>query len=240
MKLLKKLYGLCLQLLFPLRCPVCDDIVTPFGEKICTDCMKKLKYVTPPRCMKCGKQLEEEEQEYCWDCCETKHFFVRGRALYDYGSVASSIYRFKYGGRREYADFYGEEIARYLGEFIRQIQPQALIPIPLHSVRQRKRGYNQAFLLASAISRYTGVPVCDKILIRTQNTVPLKELNPGERQNNLKKAFHIKGNDVKLKTILLIDDIYTTGSTMDEATFTLLQAGVESVYFITLACGRGI
>ncbi len=240
MKLIKKVYQLCLQLLFPLRCPVCDDIVTPFGEKICLDCMKKLRYVTPPRCMKCGKRLEEEEQEYCHDCSDKKHVFVRGRALYEYGSAAVSVYRFKYGNRREYADFYGEEVARYLGEFITQVQPDALIPIPLHPVRKRKRGYNQALLLANAISRYTGVPVCDKMLVRIKNTVPLKQLNPAERQNNLKKAFLMKRNDVKLKTVILIDDIYTTGSTMDEAAKALMTAGVEKVYFITLACGAGI
>ena len=239
-RLLRKLYRICLQLLFPLRCPVCDDIVTPFGEKICLDCMKKLKYVTPPRCLKCGKKLQEEEEEYCRDCSHIKHLFVRGRALYDYGSVAASVYRFKYGNRREYADFYGEEIARYLGDFIRQVRPEGLIPIPLHRARKRKRGYNQALLLANAISRYTGVPVCDKILVRVKNTIPLKQLNPKERQNNLKKAFQLKRNDVKLKTIILIDDIYTTGSTMDEAASVLLAAGVERVYFITLACGAGM
>ncbi len=240
MRLLEKIYGLCLQLLFPLRCPVCDDIVAPFGRKICPLCRQKLRYVTEPVCMKCGKQLEEEEQEYCRDCAAVKHLFTRGRALYEYDSAAASVYRFKYNGRREYADFYGEEIARHLGDFISRVRPQALIPIPLHPARRRKRGYNQAFLLARAISRYTGVPVCDKMLVRIKNTVPLKQLNPGERQNNLKKAFHIKGNDVKLKTILLIDDIYTTGSTMDEAAAVLLKAGTENVYFITVACGRGI
>ena len=84
------------------------------------------------------------------------------------------------------------------------------------------------------------MPVCDKILVRVKNTIPLKQLNPKERQNNLKKAFQLKGNDVKLKTIILIDDIYTTGSTMDEAASVLLAAGVERVYFITLACGAGM
>ena len=61
-KYLRKGINACIQLLFPLRCPVCDEIVTPFGEKICFDCMKKLKVITPPRCLKCGKKLEDEEQ----------------------------------------------------------------------------------------------------------------------------------------------------------------------------------
>lgn len=234
------LWKTLVQLVYPLRCPVCDQIVTPYGEKICLECMKKLQYIEPPYCLKCGKKLEDEEQEFCRDCAKKTHFFLRGRALYGYDSVAKSIYRLKYGNRREYASFYGEDVARYLGEFIRRIQPDGLIPIPLHAARKRKRGYNQAKLLADAISYYTGVPVYDKIVVRIRNTVPLKKLNPVERQNNLKKAFIIRGNDVKLKTVILIDDIFTTGSTIDEVAKVLLEAGVERIYFITLACGNGV
>ena len=227
-------------LLFPLRCPVCDDIVTPFGEKICLECMKKLRYITPPRCMRCGKKLDSGEKEYCHDCGVKTHRYVRGRALYEYGSIAPGIYRFKYGGRQEYADFFGEDAVRYLGDFIREVNPDGLVPIPLHRSRQRKRGYNQAFLLARAIGSYAGVPVYDNLLKRVKNTVPLKRLNPQERQNNLKKAFIMVGNDVKLKTIMIIDDIYTTGSTVDEAAAVLMDGGVEEVYFLALSCGAGL
>ncbi len=233
-----------MQLLFPLRCPVCDDIVSPFGEKICLDCMRKLRYVAPPRCLKCGKHIEEEGREYCHDCAKGRHRFTRGRSLYEYESVAKSIYRFKYGGRREYADFYGEEVARYLGGFLKQAHPAGILPIPLHARRLRKRGYNQAELLADAIGRYMGLPVYRKIVERVRDTTPMKLLNPQERQNNLKKAFHIVGNDVKLgerlPCVLLVDDIYTTGTTMDEVAGTLLDAGVKEVYFVTLASGRGL
>ncbi|MCM1043980.1 MAG: ComF family protein [Candidatus Gastranaerophilales bacterium] len=226
-----------LQLLFPLRCPVCDRIA-PYGEKICLSCMERLKPITPPWCMKCGKKLREDG-ELCGDCRKRTHLFVRGRALYEYESVAPSIYRMKYGNRREYAAFFGEETARYLGDFIQKIRPDALIPIPLHKKRIRKRGYNQAALLAREIGDRTGVPVYEDLLIRVKNTVPLKRQNPEERQNNLKKAFIIAQNDVKLKTIILIDDIYTTGSTMDEAAATWRTAGVENIYFIALSSGAG-
>ncbi len=239
-------YDWLLQLLFPRRCPVCDGIVMPFGEKICLGCIPKLRYVTPPRCLKCGKKIANAAEEYCPDCMNraqrglSEHAFVSGRSLYEYDSVAPSIYRFKYGGRREYAAFFGEELARYLGEYIRDRGIEGLIPVPLHRSRQRKRGYNQAKLLAKSLSGYTGVPVYDKILVRTKNTLPMKRLNPAERQNNLKKAFNIRQNDVKLKVVLLIDDIYTTGTTVDAAARVLLAAGVEQVYFLTLACGRGL
>lgn len=228
-----------LSLLFPTRCPVCDDIVTPYGEKICLGCMEQLKLLTPPWCMRCGKKLKED-REFCEDCKKKVHYFVRGRALYEYHSVASSIYRMKYGKRQEYAEFFGEEMGRYLQNFIGQVNPDGIIPVPLHRKRHNKRGYNQALLLAKALGAYLKIPVYDKLLLRTKNTLPLKLQNPAERQNNLKKAFIMARNDVKLKTILLVDDIYTTGSTIDEVTRVLHQSGVEKVYFVTLACGAGV
>ncbi len=236
--------GLAVQLLFPLRCPVCDEIVTPFGEKICLECMKKLRYVTQPRCYRCGKKLEDEEKEYCRDCSTRRHLFVQGRALYEYDCIAPAIYRFKYGNRREYADFFGEEMALYLGDFLRSVHPDGLIPVPLHRKRLRRRGYNQASLLARVLGKRLQIPVYDKLAARVKNTTPLKLLDPRERQNNLKKAFHIVGNDVKLgkkiKSVVIVDDIYTTGSTIDEMSRVLLETGVERVYFVTLACGKGI
>ena len=165
---------------------------------------------------------------------------MQGRALYEYESVALSIYRFKYGGRREYADFFGEQMAEYLGNFIRSVEPDALIPIPLHRRRKAVRGYNQAELLARALGKRLGIPVYADFMVREKNTAPLKYENPEERQNNLKKAFNILQNDVKLKRVMIVDDIYTTGSTMDEAARVLKGVGVQEIYFVTLACGAGV
>lgn len=228
-----------LQLIFPRRCPVCDEIVRPYGRKICSGCRRKLRLLTPPWCLRCGKKLYDDG-ELCADCRCRNHTFVRGRALYEYSGVVSSIYRLKYGKRQEYAEFFGEEIAYFLGDFIRKINPDGLVPIPLHRKRQKKRGYNQAALLAEAVGRGMGIPVYDNLVLRVKNTVPLKKQNPQERQNNLKKAFIIRQNDVKLDTIILIDDIYTTGSTVDEVAAVLRSHGVRSVYVITLACGIGV
>ena len=232
-----------IQLFFPLRCPVCDGIVRPFGEKICTECIPKLPPLSPPWCNRCGKKLLLEEG-ICSDCRSKKHYFVRGRSVYEYKGVAEAIYRFKYRNRKEYADFFGEETAKYLGDFLRKLRPDYLIPIPLHRKRFLKRGYNQAALLAEAIGNYTNIPVLSNGLIRKKNTVPLKLLKPQERQNNLENAFTIGKNDVKLrvnsKVIVLVDDIYTTGASVDEATKVLLQAGAKEVYFVTLASGTGV
>ena len=228
-----------LQLLFPLRCPVCDDIVTPYGRKICVDCEKKLRLLTPPWCMKCGKKLYEETS-FCIDCIKKPHKFVRGRALYEYGSVAASIYRFKYGKRQEYADFFGEQMAKYLEPFVREVQPDGLLPIPLHRRRKNKRGYNQAQLLAESLGRQLNIPVYSEMVYRVKNTAPLKLQNPVERQNNLKRAFNIAQNDVKLNTIIIIDDIYTTGSTIDAVAKVCREAGIANVYFLTVSIGYGL
>lgn len=238
-KKLKKIAGVLSDILYPLHCPVCDGIVAPPGERICADCLGGLKLLTPPWCMKCGRKVEEGE-EYCADCRAREHVYDRGRALYEYDSAAQSIYRFKYGGRREYAGFYGEQVAECLGGFLRDVKPDALIPIPLHRRRRAHRGYNQAELLARALGEEVNVPVYPRLLTRVRDTVPQKQLNPAERQNNLKKAFHISGNDVKSKVTVVIDDIYTTGTTMDEAARALREAGADRVYFIALACGTGI
>lgn len=239
-RIMKKTGETVLQLLFPRRCPVCDGIVRPFGEKICPECLSKLKVVASPWCMRCGKKLTEE-REFCSDCKRREHKYDRARTLYEYGCAAPSIYRFKYGGRQEYGEFFGEEMGRYLGDFIRRAHPDVIVPIPLYCGKLRKRGYNQAACLAKALGRSLGLPVDEKLVKRVRNTAPMKRLNPAERQNNLKKAFIIGRNDVKLyDRIILVDDIYTTGTTLDEVAALLKAHGVSKVYCVTLACGSGV
>jgi ComF family protein len=228
-----------IDLLFPRRCPVCDRPVKPFGEKICTDCIPQMPVLSGPVCMKCGRKILREGA-YCRDCLERPHAFRRGRSVYEYEGAARSIYRFKYSGRQEYAGYYGQVTARLLKDFIRDVKPDALVPVPLHPKRYAKRGYNQAECFARALSKETGIPVRSGYLRRTRNTLPMKNLQGSERQNNVKRAFIVPRNDVKLKTIIIIDDIYTTGTTVDEATRALRAAGVKDVYFITLAGGAGI
>ncbi|MDO4294008.1 MAG: ComF family protein [Eubacteriales bacterium] len=227
------------DLLFPRRCPVCDRPVKPAGALICKECAGKLSYVRPPACMKCGKALREEGQEYCYDCAHKKHEYDRGISLYHYGSIRRTVYRFKYGGRQEYAAFLGQEMACRLGRQLLAWQPDALVPVPLHAARLRKRGYNQAQLLAEETGRLLGIPVCSDWLVRVKNTAPQKLLDGRERQNNLKKAFHIREDDVKLKTIVIIDDIYTTGSTIDEIARECRRRGVLRIYFAALSIGDG-
>jgi ComF family protein len=153
--------------------------------------------------------------------------------------VKESVYRLKYSNRREYAISYAQELARVYGGWIEEKGVEALVPIPLHPKRQRRRGYNQAQLIARELGRLLDIPVETKLLKRVINTRPQKELNDKERKNNLKKAFKICTNDVQLNQVLLVDDIYTTGSTMDGAAEELKKAGVGNVYVVSACIGRG-
>ena len=102
----------------------------------------------------------------------------------------------------------------------------------------RIRGYNQAALLAEVLGEITGISVDEDILVRVKNTKPLKQLNDKERRRSIRGAFSVR-KSVWAKTIVLIDDIYTTGSTLDEAARVLLKAGAEKVYFLTISIGQG-
>ncbi len=225
------------DLLFPRRCPVCDRPVRFPGKEICPECEPKLIPVREPICRKCGKQLLQPEREYCHDCIRKPHTYDRGIALYTYQSSRAALYRCKYEGRREYAAFFGRAAAKHLGRQIRAWKPDALIPIPLHPERLKKRGYNQAALAAECLGRELDIPVFSDYLTRTRNTLPQKAVEGGLRKINLKNSFKIVQNDVKLSTIVIVDDIYTTGSTIDAAAEVCRLAGVKQIYFVTLAIG---
>jgi ComF family protein len=170
-----------------------------------------------------------------------QHFYTRGISLCSYnGIMRESIYRFKYGGRKEYAKAYGRLMGHRFGAMLKRAGVEGIVPVPLHPKREYQRGYNQAALLAEALGRETGIRVYQDYILRTRYTQPMKTLSAPERQNNLKKAFKIGRDDVKLKVIIVIDDIYTTGSTIDAVAKVLIEAGALRVYFMTLAIGEDI
>ena len=229
------------DLVFPRRCPFCDGYAE-FGQLLCTTCRKKEKelLIKEPWCMKCGKPIREEKEEYCLACRTGRHLFTRGRSLYEYREFAPSIYRFKYEDRREYAEYFGKQIARYLGPEIRAWKPDVLIPVPLHERKLSERGFNQAELLAVSMGKALNIPVLPRAIMRVSDTLPQKYLDPAERHKNLQNAFKIGISSVKSKKAVLVDDVYTTGSTIDACAEVLLRSEAADVYFITLATGKGI
>lgn len=159
------------------------------------------------------------------------------------GVMQESVARFKYGGRREYGVFFGKLLWERQGEWIRRIAPDVLVPVPLHHSRFRKRGYNQAQVLAKELGQYAGVPVADDLLVRVQNTLPQKELTVREREQNLQHAFamniRIRRLYENIKCVILIDDIYTTGSTVEMCSCKLQEAGIDQIYVLCLCIGQG-
>lgn len=229
-----------LDILYPRRCPVCHEIVMPKGSLICPECKKKLSYVKQPACKKCGKELSQETGEYCLDCMRRKPQYEWGVSLLNYDKVArDSISAFKYKNRREYADFYAEELLKKYGKRLQGIHGDALVPVPVHPARRRRRGFNQAEVLARRLSAPLGLPVRTDLLIRTRKTLPQKQLNDRERLKNLTQAFRAVRTGRPVRTVILVDDIYTTGSTVEACTAALKGIGIEKVYVISIAIGKG-
>ncbi|MDE6903886.1 MAG: ComF family protein [Lachnospiraceae bacterium] len=226
-----------MDLLYPPRCPICDEVAAE-GFSICLKCRKKIRAVEEPVCKKCGKPLGNVRQEFCSDCSKRSHAFAQGKSLWIYEKyVRDSIYRFKYQNRRDYGKVYAKEMAETYGEWICQNHIQAIVPIPLYPGKKKRRGFNQAEEAAVELGRILGIPVKRNLLIRTRDTRPQKELNVSERKNNLKKSFKSTENVVQLEYILIVDDIYTTGSTIDAASLVLREAGAGKIYFCCIGIG---
>lgn len=232
-------WGHVLSIIYPHRCPVCDRI-PEYGRRICPECEKELVFIEEPVCKSCGKPLEMEQEEYCYDCNRHAHKYDSGKALLIYqGKVRDSLWRFKYRNRREYAYYYAKKTAEQYGRWILQRGVEAVVPVPLHKQRRKERGYNQAELYARHLGKLLGIPVETRLLFRIKKTVPQKQLDDAQRKNNLKKAFKCAPNIVQFKKILIVDDIYTTGSTIDAAAEAVKCAGVQQVFFVCISIGRG-
>ena len=243
-KELKKVLDEIIDLVFPPRCPVCDRplLISDKDRGICRKCIEILPVIKGDRCIKCGRALDDKNEEnMCAECKKNPvRNFDRGMALCEYDdTVRHMIYRFKYGKRREYGDVLGRLMGKRFAASIKRAGIQGVIPVPLHEKRYDQRGYNQAELLAESIGRETDIPCYPHYVKRCRNTLPMKTLSGEKRQNNLKKAFIIGQNDVKLDKVLLVDDIYTTGSTLDAVAKELKRNGVKKVYFLTLSIGSG-
>ncbi len=223
---------------------MCGDILNVTSgewEKVHTGCRKLLKYVDEPVCCKCGKHLEGLE-EYCKDCKNTHHFFDRALPVFEYNDeIKSGIYDFKYNNKRIYADFFAEEMYLRYKRVMEVWDINLIIPVPMFKKKERERGYNQANLLAQKLSVVSGLVCRDDILIRKRKTEPMKELGRTQRLSNLKGAFEVSKNlsTIYNSRIILIDDIYTTGTTLDECSLVLKKAGACRVYGITLCIGEG-
>lgn len=230
-----------LDWLYPERCVFCDCLLEKREKYLCSSCRKHIpEPIQEPRCKKCSKPLESEEREYCYDCTEYQQSYDRGLAVFTYRDpMKAALMRFKFHGRREYGDFLGKLLCIYGKTFIQQIKPQVIIPVPVHRKKKNRRGYNQAEILAAVVSRGFSIPIRTDLVLRRKFTKAQKELNRKERKRNLKQAFYVKNEVRNYQRVLLVDDIYTTGSTVNTISEKLKNEGVKEVYFLVLCIGKG-
>ncbi len=236
------LYGMR-HAVYPQECPVCHKKVA-YGLSLGAhpECYRKLKRVVSPMCMCCGKPLVSFRQEYCYDCLQHERTFEGGHGLWIYDGYSSgSVFAFKYEGKQSYARFYVRALLYFYGDWIRQIGPDQLVPVPLSREKLRSRGFNQAGLLAEGLGEELNIPVNTKGLVRVRDTAAQKTLGKDERRMNISGAFSGRAKEFEgVRKVLLIDDIYTTGSTVRACTKALKEAGVKKVWFLTLCIGSGV
>ncbi len=231
------------EVVFPSRCPICDDLLQELPKdaiRICPECLPKVTFIQEPICKRCGKPVDDETKEFCMDCRLKKHYFLAGRAVMLYkGETKVALYRFKYSERRAYAEIFAEEAVRRYGDWVKRQGITLIVPVPMYHKKKRKRGYNQAEDFAVELGKLLQIPVERKLVRRVQDTKPMKGLQMQERTANVKNAFHITKNHVKYNNrILVVDDIYTTGSTVDAISLALQRAGYSTVYFLSICTGE--
>lgn len=235
---LKKTGEILSDLVYPLRCPICDGILSR-GDFVCKTCRPKLPFITTGRCRICGKPVEEGE-ELCEDCKIHSHLFRSGMGLFLYDeTMKNTMAALKYKGRREYGTALGGLLYEYSKDRLRLWKPEVIVPVPVHPDRERIRGYNQAEVIARSLSGYAGIPVSSKAVVRCAGTAAMKGLSAEQRKDNLKSAFAAGVEPVREKSVLLIDDIMTTGATLDAVSAVLLKEGADDIRFLTVCIGKG-
>ena len=217
--------------LYPSACPSCRNpsdslVLAPF----CANCWQGLTRYRGPSCRICGVPLVSPHANCCRNCLEHPPFFARAASfgLYD-ALLASAIHHFKFLGIRRLS----EPLAELLW-FHDTADIDAIVPVPLSADALRERGFNQALLLAYRLSKRKSLPLAMDSLRKVINTPPQVGLSAKERAANVRKAFTCAGG-VSGLNILLIDDVMTTGATVNACTEQLLNSGARHVYVLTLA-----
>jgi competence protein ComFC len=237
MSLLAPLLDPFLTLLYPPRCLVCKTL----GEAaLCTTCAAQIIPIPVPYCVTCGHP--QEAPSHCTHCAARHPAYTRARALGAYdGVLRQAIHQFKYRDRPQLAVPLGGLLADYAQTHaveLNGLRFDALLPVPMHAARKRQRGYNQSERLAHVLSTELSLPLVTDALIRPQPSRPQVGLTGEARRTNLRGAFTVKHAEaVAGKTLLLIDDVATSGSSLHECALALKSAGANAVYALTLAAG---
>jgi ComF family protein len=226
---LTKLKRTALDLLFPQWCVGCGRE----GDYICRTCRQSVLPIMPPLCPRCGRP--QPNGVLCPGCVDWQAQIdgIRSPFRFD-GVMRQAIHELKYQNLRALA----APLAKLLYDYLlsNPVPGEVLVPVPLHSKRWRERGYNQSSLLARELGRLNGLPVVDGCLIRQQHTPPqARTASIGERQSNVAGAFACGDGRLKSKRVLLIDDVFTSGATLDACAGALKSAGAASVWGLVMA-----
>ncbi len=243
-KVLKILYNYLLDLIFPKKCMICKNIFDFGSDKrgICDQCIKIFEKPPKEGCVQCGK---ETKYQYCNVCSnllkgklykDNKFYFKKNYSIFVYNEAAREpLLNLKYRKELELLEGF-EKIIRLRLEEIDLPNIDIIIPVPMYHKKERKRGFNQAKLFSEIVSNIIKIEYNDKILIRNKNTTVQSNKNIKDRYENLENCFSVVNNDViDNKTILLIDDIYTSGSTINTCAKELIQNGCKEVFSLTIS-----
>ena len=227
------------QFFLPPQCPCCEKFLEEGQQGFCSDCLSEIRWIEPPFCSICGIPFisKEVENHPCGACMTHRKYFTMARALGAYeGSLQEAIHRWKYEGKTYLTPFFAEWMEEGLNRHWGPHSLDLLIPAPLHPQRLRERGFNQALLLVKELSHRAGIPYRKTILQKKKPTIPQVNLSGTEREKGLRGAFQVIGKEELLgKSVLLVDDVYTTGATVNECSKVLLRGGAERVNVLTLA-----
>ena len=228
-----------LDCVYPPRCQVCKQFSE---EAFCAACREQIIPIKPPICRSCGLPLDPQATgpELCYECRKTASpiTWARAAGIYE-GTLQQAILNFKFAGRRVLAKPLAELLAATYGDGLCPKESFDFVsPVPLHSERLKERGFNQSELLAEYFCQAVGKVITKDLLQRVRPTLPQVLLPRQERAKNVRGAFAANREIVTGKSILLIDDISTTGATLKECAKILQKAGAEKVCVLTLARPR--
>ncbi|QWV93602.1 ComF family protein [Geomonas oryzisoli] len=234
-----------IDLMFPPLCHACKGVI-PVADGaspqplICADCLGQISFLQSPLCTRCGAPFATEHgsDHLCGAClCHQPFHTCRSAAVLE-GPLQDLIHRFKYGGKMHLADPLALLAWQRLEGFLREAGPDCVVPVPLHRKRLRQRGYNQSQLLAELFGRKLKVPQVVGNLRRLRWTEPQTGLDAGDRVTNVKGAFGVGDPEALAgKRVLLVDDVFTTGSTLGACVDVLREAEVAAVAAVTVARG---
>jgi ComF family protein len=230
--ILKKSGQVVLDFVFPPRCVSCETE----NAWLCQNCLNQISYILGPICQQCGLPLPNEKVSIC-QSCDNKVLIaidgIRAAAYFENTPIRQAIHSLKYYNHRAIVSILGQILAKTYHRY--GLGADVLVPVPLHPLRWQERGYNQSELLAQALGNLVNVPVETQTLQRIRHTEAQTKLGAEARQKNVADAFACQLPKLARQNILLIDDVCTTGSTLDACAIALKQSGVRAVWGLTLA-----